>query len=247
MQGKAPRLLWRGLPSLMRGAVLALCGLPGVLAAGDVVVSARYDGPSTRYAHGVLGDAIEHTTLTLSYSDGTSRGFVLPEDMVFEDTAPRVMDLDFDGSPEVMVVESSQTQGARLAVYGAQGRITATAFIGSRFRWLAVIGAADLDGDGHMEIAYIDRPHLAKTLRLYRYRDARLMEVASLSGLTNHRIGETDIAGGVRACAGSPELLVASADWSQIISVTFDKKLAARPIGEDTSRAAFARAIECYP
>lgn len=247
MRSGARRLPWRPLVRAMRRAMLALCVLPGSLAASDTILSARYEGPTERYAHAVLGDGIEHETLRLDLIDGTVRRFTLPIDLVFEDTAPRVQDLDFDGQPEVMVVESSQTQGARLAIYGAQGRITATDFIGTRFRWLAPVGAADLDGDGHVEIAYVDRPHLAKTLRLYRYRERQLQKVASLGGLTNHRIGETDIAGGVRQCAGRPELILASANWSQMVSVIFDGTLTLRVIGQDTSRAAFARALECAP
>ncbi|WP_187430221.1 hypothetical protein ROLI_008380 [Roseobacter fucihabitans] len=241
----ARRPLWRCLQGVVRRALLMLCLLPGTLAASDAIISARYEGPTTRYAHDVLGDAIEHVTLRVGLASGVTRRFTLPDDLVFEDTEPRIVDLDFDGSAEVIVVESSQSRGARLAIYGQQGRIAATDFIGTRFRWLAPIGAADLDGDGHMEIAYIDRPHLAKTLRLLRYRDQNLTLIAQLSGLTNHRIGERDIAGGVRVCAGRPELLVASPDWSQMLSVTFDGALAGRVIGEDTSRAAFARALAC--
>ncbi|WP_299737929.1 VCBS repeat-containing protein [uncultured Roseobacter sp.] len=247
MWAKARRLLSRCLHRVARRALLVLCVLPGSLAATEAIISARYEDPTTRYAHGVLGDAVEHAALVIGLSDGTFRRFVLPDDLVFEDTAPRVGDLDFDGAPEVIVVESSQMRGARLTIYDAQGRITATEFIGTRFRWLAPVGAADLDGDGHTEIAFVDRPHLAKTLRLFRYRDQKLEAIASLGGLTNHRIGETDIAGGIRTCNGLPEMLVASADWSQMISVTLESTLVARPIGADTSRAAFARALDCAP
>lgn len=247
MQTKAQRLALRRLLGLVRCALLAWCLLPGLLVAGDVVSSAQYEGPTTRYAHGVLGDEIEHTTLRVTFLDGQTRRFVLPDDLVFEDTEPRVTDLDFDGLPEIIVVESSQTKGARLAIYGSSGRIATTKFIGTAFRWLAPVGAADLDADGHMEIAFIDRPHLAKILRLFRYRDQRLVEIARLGGLTNHRIGERDIAGGVRNCAGEPELLVAAADWSQIMSVTFNGTLTVRAVGPDTSRAAFARALACAP
>ena len=39
------------------------------------------------------------------------------------------------------------------------------------FTLLAPLGAADLDGDGKIELAYIDRPHLAKILRIWRFDD----------------------------------------------------------------------------
>ena len=213
--------------------------------ASDIVV-ARYTDPTDRYAHAVLGDAIEWGALELTMSDGRVQTFTLPTDHVFEDVAPRLADLNGDGSAEVIVVETDMSAGGALAVYGPQGKITETPHIGTRNRWLAPIGAADLDGDGTIEIAYIDRPHLAKTLRLWRYQDETLTQMAALEGLTNHRIGEADIAGGIRTCSTAPEMIVASANWSQMIAVTWeDGDFAWTQIGDDTSRAAFARALDC--
>ena len=73
--------------------------------AAPAITGAAYADPTDRYDHGVLGDAIEHTTLVLSFADGTARRFTLPEDMVFEDTDPRLADITGDGVPEVIVVE----------------------------------------------------------------------------------------------------------------------------------------------
>ncbi|QJF52041.1 FG-GAP repeat domain-containing protein [Roseobacter ponti] len=246
MRGRARRLLSRLLAAPLRRALLALCLLHGPAFAGVTINAARYEGPTDRYAHAVLGDAVEYITLVLTLSDGTERRLSLPDDLVFEDTAPRLHDLNGDGAPEVVVVESSQTRGARLAVWGRDGRITATPFIGTRFRWLAPLGAADLDGDGTVEIAWIDRPHLAKTLRIWRYEQSALTEVASLAGYTNHRIGEHDIAGGIRMCGGFPEMILATADWSELVALRFDGAgIAGRTLGTDTRRPAFARAMVC--
>lgn len=246
MRGEARRLPLRGWGRRMRRALLAACLWQAGAAAAAEISAAAYAGPTERYAHGVLGDAIEHTTLVVSLTDGREQSFLLPDDLVFEDTGPRLSDLDGDGSKEVIVVESSQTMGARLAIYGTGGRITATPFIGTRFRWLAPVGAADLDGDGAMELAYIDRPHLAKTLRVWRYLDRDLTEVGSLPGLTNHRIGERDIAGGIRVCDGPPEMILATANWAELVAVSRDASgFATKRLGADTSRAAFARALAC--
>lgn len=248
MRSKARRLPARGLHRSIRRALLAVCVVIGgqTVAADPVIVAADYAGATTRYAHAVLGDDIEHTTLVLTYADGTKRRFDLPDDLVFEDTAPRLVDLDLDAAPEVITVESHQSQGARLAIYGADGRIVATLHIGTRFRWLAPVGAADLDGDGAMEIAYVDRPHLAKTLRLWRYENGALSELAALPGVTNHRIGEPDIAGGIRTCAGVPEMILASANWSRLIAISYvDGAFTTRTLGSDTSRPGFARAMAC--
>ena len=122
--------------------------------------------------------------------------------------------------------------------------VAATPNIGRPNRWLAPLGAADLDGDGLIELAYIDRPHLAKTLMIWRFEGGELRFVSELAGYTNHRIGERDIAGGIRSCNGRPEMIVARADWSEIAAITFDGiGFVAKTIGQDTSRPAFATAM----
>jgi hypothetical protein len=214
-------------------------------AAEAQVVSAVYEQPTDRYAHGILGDSIEWGALSMRLVDGRRVRIVLPEDRVFEDTAPRVADVDVDGAAEVVVVESSVTQGSRLAVYGPAGLIAATPFIGQANRWLAPVGAADLDGDGRVEIAYVDRPHLAKTLRIWRFAGSRLTEVAAAPGYTNHRIGERDIAGGIRDCGAGPEMIVADAEWRQVVAVRFDGRLNVRPLGPHSGRESFAAAMAC--
>ena len=231
---------------LARRALLVLCFLQAAQVAAQTIVEAHYDAPTTRYAHAVLGDDIEYGSLILLLDTGALRRFDLPETSVFEDTVPRLVDLDGDGAPEVITVESDQRRGARLAIFGATGRIDATPYIGTKFRWLAPLGAADLDGDGVMEIAYIDRPHLAKTLRLWRFAQGRLIALADLPGFTNHRIGERDIAGGIRTCGTRPEMILASADWSDLVAVRFEgEDFEVETLGRDTSRVGFAKAMSC--
>jgi hypothetical protein len=141
---------------------------------------------------------------------------------VFEDIAPRLADTDGDGAREVVVVVSGLSDGARLTVWDMGGLVATTPPIGTRHRWLAPVGAADLDGDGRVEIAYVETPHRARILRIVRRDGARLVTVASRAGLTNHRIGDAFIQGGIADCAGSPVILAASADWSRVIAVSFD-------------------------
>ena len=182
----------------------------------------------------------------IKLSNAKTVTITLPQSDVFEDTAPRLLDLDGDGSPEVVVVQSNARLGAKLAIYDETGLVAATPNIGRSNRWLAPLGAADLDGDGLIELAYIDRPHLAKTLMIWRFEGGELRFVSELAGYTNHRIGERDIAGGIRACNGVPEMIVARADWSEIAAITFDGKgFVAKKIGQGTSRPVFATAMTC--
>ncbi len=241
------RGLWQGLWG--RGACSLITAIGLILLANTAlaeIVSARYADPTGRYDHAILGDAIEYGTLEMRLRDGRKLRVVLPEARVFEDIAPRLADLDGDGAPEIITIETSLTKGARLAIYGEAGLIAATPFIGRTHRWLAPLGAADLDGDGKMELAYIDRPHLARVLRVWRFEEGTLTHVADRKGLTNHRIGQDYISGGIRTCGDAPEIITANGDWSRIMATRLDgTRLVARDIGAFTGRASLAAAVAC--
>ncbi|KPA21360.1 hypothetical protein shim_20620 [Shimia sp. SK013] len=248
MIGKARRQTLRLLRALARRARLMLRLLlvvPAVPVLAEIK-SADYVEPTTRYAHGVLGDAIEYGALQMKLRSGKTVTLTLPESRVFEDIAPRLFDVTGDGALEAIVVESSQRGGARLAVYNETGLIAATPHIGQSNRWLAPIGAIDLDGDGHVEIAYIDRPHLAKTLRVWRFENGKLTEVANRKGLTNHRIGEDFISGGIRDCGTDPEMITVDASWQKVVATRFDgKRLTSRTLGAFTGQNALQAALNC--
>ena len=242
----------------LAAAVLALCAAGP--AAAQTIVDAAFDEPTDRYDHGILGDALEWGALRVRVRAATGGGIGshtlrLPQDAVFEDTAPRLWDVTGDGAPEVVAVQTSLALGARLLVMGlADGQLTAlaaTPYIGQTHRWLAPAGAADLDGDGRIEIAYVDRPHLDRVLRILRMvpGDAggwSLEEVAAVPGLTNHRIGDRTISGGLRDCGTGPSIVTASADWSRIVATTFDGKSAATAdLGPLDAPDAMARALAC--
>lgn len=237
----------------------ALLALPFLLAseASADIASAKYTGPVDVYGHGVVPNG-EYGAMEVALDDGSLLGASpMIDAAVFEDTEPRLVDFDGDGVPEIVTVVAYFEKGAAIRIWKFDTSSTDPRIgplrvfaegepIGTPFRWLAVVGAADLDGDGDIEIAYVDRPHLAKTLRIVSVKGEGLVEEVSLGGVTNHRIGEEDIAGGVRDCGNGPEMLMASADWSKMLSVTFkDGTLETKEIGSDTTRPAFAKALTC--
>ena len=218
------------------------------------ITDAFYTGATDEYAHGVLGDAIEAKTIVINLPGraGYCDQINAAENTVFEDVAPRLADVTGDGQNEVIVVNSHAKYGARLAIYGypAKGEditlLATTPYIGRPFRWLAPIGIADFNGDGHIDIAYIDRPHLAKTLRVWTYMNNTLIETANIAGLSNHRIGDDFISGGVRTCGGVPEMITADATWKRIIATRFAKgKLIKTDIGAYKNKRSFKRALTC--
>ena len=136
---------------------IALVAITATSACAETILSAEYAAPTDRYAHGILGDAIEWQQLVLNVGTDARRSdgplvsdlslrqaqvvFTLPLDRVFEDVEPRLFDLDNDDDYEVVVVETHFPQGAQLAVYDETGKIAATPHIGRTNRWLAPIGA----------------------------------------------------------------------------------------------------------
>ncbi|MEQ9695746.1 VCBS repeat-containing protein [Shimia sp. SDUM112013] len=223
--------------------------------AGADILSARYTDPTSVYGHGVVPRG-EYEAIEFRLKDGQVLSSPAGSSAVYEDTAPRLVDVTGDGVPEVLSVISYFDRGAALRVWdvvrnGATGTsqlqvLAETPAIGRRHRWLAVAGAADLDRDGSIEIAYVDRPHLAKTLRIWRLEGDELIQVAEKSGLTNHRIGETHITGGIRDCGDGPEIITADAAWARIIATRFSEgQLTSRDIGRFTGRQSVAAAMAC--
>lgn len=251
MPARAPRVPWRPWRAPARGAWMALClwlaGLTPAMA--QEAVAARYEGEVTRYPHGVLGDEIEYDTLVVTLSDGRVLRRRWQAPLVFEDIAPRLWDVTGDGVPEVVTVESHADRGARLAIWevrqGDLQPLAATPFIGQRFRWLAPVGAADLDGDGAIEIAYVDRPHLAKTLRIWRYQNGTLTQVAAAEGFSNHRIGWDYIVGGLRVCGEGPEIVLPSGDWRHVMVVDLAAGSLERYASDPYSPEMLTAVMEC--
>lgn len=242
---------WGLAPAIVIALSLPAAAETVVIGSGEVVW-AKLAQPTDRYDHAVLGDALEWGALVITVntcigcaglhlSDIT---VTLPGNRVFEDVEARVADLDGDGRDEVVVVETDLQRGASLAVYDAGGKRAATAFIGQTHRWLAPAGIADFDGDGRAEIAYVDRPHLLGELVVVRLEGERLVEVARLPGVSNHRIGDGFISGGLRDCGTGPELVLASLGWDRLVIVGWQDGPGTRDAGA-WSDAAMRAALDC--
>ena len=214
------------------------------------IQGAWYDKATKRYAHGVLGDAIEPSTLMVRDENGCTRSVELDEAHVFEDIAPRLADIDAVAGDEVITVRSHKEYGAQIAIYQLSDNevklLTSTPYIGTSNRWLAPVGIADFNNDGDIDIAYIDRPHLAKILRVWSYRDGILHQIANKSGYSNHRIGEDFISGGLKTCNQKIAMVTADGSWDRIVETTLKgTQLFSEDIGAFQGQESMNNALLC--
>ena len=126
------------------------------------------------------------------------------------------------------MVKSYQTTGAALALVAAvDGTLAVIAEgdpIGRPYRWLNPIGVGDFDGDGRIETAHVETPHIGGTLVLSRLERERLVSVRRVGGFSNHRMGSRELGLSVVLDAdgdGVPDLVVPDNSRTSLRVVTF--------------------------
>lgn len=185
-------------------------------------------GPTRRYDHAVLGDAVEASRLIVIDRNDRRHEHELPQRYVFEDRYPRLADIDDDGSDEIILIRSDIHKGAGIVVYGLKsGELTevkASMPIGSRHRWMNVIGTADFDGDGSQEVAVVVTPHIGGILTLLSGAE-KLEPVFELGGFSNHAYGSREL--GMSAVLdlnrdGTPDIAVPDSSRHALILLSLE-------------------------
>ena len=153
-------------------------------------------GATDRYRHGVLGDGIEASSVSLiELQSGSARElFRVGPDEVIEGTAPIWADVDGDGNRDIVVTISTPSQGSKIAVFDVSGRLVAESdWIGRSSRWRHQIAVAPIGPSGEVEIVDVLTPHIGGPVEFFRPRGGRLDVVASHSGFTSHFFGSRNL------------------------------------------------------
>lgn len=191
---------------MFRRAFLAGLTAPGLALAqlpSPSVIEQAWFGPADRsHGHDSLGTGrypgCVHAAVRSNGRHHTV-ALELPDDAAFEDGVVRLVDIDADSSPEILLVRASRSNGAALSILGVEARAGAPLLVErarspsvGAGRWLNPVGAADFDGDGRLEVVAVLTPHIGGVLTLYRYQPPDLMPIAQERGVSNHVYGDQE-------------------------------------------------------
>lgn len=148
---------------------------------------------TTRYDHGVLGDAVEAASITLVETAPTPRVALtipIPDPLVVEGIAPIWADLTGDGIREIIVTLSDASQGAWIAVFNEAGeRVAAGPPIGQGRRWRHQLAVAPFGPTGELRLADVLTPHIGGIVEFNQLAGDALQIVDRTPGYTSHAIG----------------------------------------------------------
>ncbi|WP_340819534.1 hypothetical protein [Methanolobus sp. WCC4] len=154
-------------------------------------------GPTDEYGHGVLGDSIEASSITIVDTignPGISKVIDVPEEDVIEGITPIWTDLNDDGKREIIVTLSNANEGARLVVFDEEGDIVAEGTAaGTGYRWRQQIAVAPSGPEGENEIIDVLTPHIGGVVEFYQWEDDELKVISSLSGYSSHLAGSGNL------------------------------------------------------
>ncbi len=151
--------------------------------------------PSDKYQHGILGDDIEPTSVTIvqvSEEPSVISHFSVPEDWVIESILPIWSDWDGDGKREIVLTLSNATHGAKLVLYDEDGNVLAESIpIGKGFRWRHALAIAAFGENGERLLVDIVTPHIGGIVSFYSWdkKEKALKIEATLPNYSTHDIG----------------------------------------------------------
>ncbi len=153
--------------------------------------------PTEKYTHGVLGDSIEATGITLVETTPEPKilqKISVPKSDVIEGIAPIWADMNNDGEGEFIVTLSNAQDGARIVAYSENGNLIAEGdAIGKGYRWRHQLVVAPFGSSGENLLAVVRTPHIGGVLEFYRLNGNKLEILKTIPGISTHSIGSRNL------------------------------------------------------
>jgi hypothetical protein len=153
--------------------------------------------PTDRYDHGVLGDGIEPTGITLVATQPEPKvlqTISISAGDVIEGISPLWADMNGDGEREIIVTLSNDRDGARLIAFREDGSILAEGSpIGTGYRWRHQLVAAPFGESDAILLAVVRTPHIGGVIEYYQLNGQQLEITESISGFSTHSIGSRNL------------------------------------------------------
>ncbi|HIM62077.1 MAG TPA: hypothetical protein EYM42_04995 [Dehalococcoidia bacterium] len=182
--------------------------------------------PSSRYPHGIAGDRLEATEITLLETHPSLKAVTrisIPGQRVVEGISPIWADLNGDGRREIIVTISDSEQGTQVVVYSESGnQLAAGPAVGRGNRWRHQIAVAPFGVNGELELAEVLTPHIGGIAGFYRLDGESLNLVAQQAGVTSHTIGSRNLDMGIAGDLdgdGQPELVVFDQSFTDLTAM----------------------------
>ena len=159
--------------------------------------------PTTRYDHGVVGDELEASAITLLEIEPETRviqTIAIHEPDVIEGISAIWADINNDGNRDIIVTLSNNQTGARITVFNEDGDLLAESDpIGLGYRWRHQLAVARFDANQPPLLASIRTPHIGGIVEFFQYNNGRLEIVKEIKGFSTHSIGSRNLDSAIAA------------------------------------------------
>jgi hypothetical protein len=153
--------------------------------------------PTNRYDHGILGDELEASGITLLETEPELRviqNIPIEAPDVIEGISPIWDDIDDDGVRDITVTLSNNQTGARIVSFRENGTLLAESLpIGLVHRWRHQIAIAAFEPNKPPLLVDVRTPHIGGIIEYLQFNNGKLDIVKEINGFSSHTIGSRNL------------------------------------------------------
>lgn len=193
--------------------------------------------PTNRYDHGVLGDGVEASSITLLETQPELRiirEIPIEAPDVIEGISPIWADIDNDGVRDIIVTLSNNQSGARIAAFLEDGTLLAESpALQIGYRWRHQIAVAAFGRNTQPILVSIRTPHIGGVIEFFEFNHGKLEIVREAAGFSSHAIGSRNLDAAIAGDFnndGVSELLAPDQTHSNLGVIAYDGVITILPL-----------------